>query len=148
MWEQCLRAAGRRIVDIRVTENSGEVAKYVTKPGAYLKLDDAGAWWCDPERLETLHYALGSRRLIGWSRSLSGIRRKLGFVEAEDFDDLVAIDFDDGEAWVPCREVLYRCQRGGPGRPSPVDDQAVHGARPRRVRSRRELVGLGGRPGP
>jgi len=49
----------RRIVDIRVTENSGEVAKYVTKPGAYLKLDGAGAWWCDPERLETLHYALG-----------------------------------------------------------------------------------------
>ena len=71
----------RRIVDIRVTENSGEVAKYVTKPGAYLKLDGAGAWWCDPERLETLHYVLGSRRVIGWSRSLSGIRRKLGFVE-------------------------------------------------------------------
>jgi hypothetical protein len=131
MWEQCLRAAGRRIVDIRVTENSGEVAKYVTKPGAYLKLDGAGAWWCDPERLETLHYALGSRRLIGWSRSLSGIRRKLGFVEAEDFDDLVAVDeFDDGEAWVPFREVLYRCQRGGPGRLSPVDDQAVHGLDP------------------
>jgi hypothetical protein len=62
MWEQCLRAADRRIVDIRVTENSGEVAKYVTKPSAYLKLDGAGGWWCDPERLETLHYALGSRR--------------------------------------------------------------------------------------
>src|SRR5215472_11691833 len=59
MWEQCLSAAGRRIVDMRVTENSGEVAKYVTKPGAYLKLDGAGAWWCDPERLETVHYALG-----------------------------------------------------------------------------------------
>ena len=53
----------RRIVDIRFTENSGEVAKYVTKPGAYLKLDGAGAWWCDPERLETLHYVLGSRRV-------------------------------------------------------------------------------------
>jgi plasmid rolling circle replication initiator protein Rep len=37
MWEQCLRADGRGMVDIRVTENAGEVAKYVTKPGAYLK---------------------------------------------------------------------------------------------------------------
>ena len=27
MWEQCLRADSRRIVDIRVTENLGEVAK-------------------------------------------------------------------------------------------------------------------------
>jgi hypothetical protein len=82
----------------------------VTKPGAYHKLDGAGAWWCD----ETLHCALGSRRLIGWSRSLSGIRRKLGFVEAEAFDDLVAVDeFDDGEAWVP---VLYRWRRNEEGR--------------------------------
>jgi hypothetical protein len=40
MWEQCL-PAGRRIVDIRVTENPGEVAKYVTKPGACLKFDRA-----------------------------------------------------------------------------------------------------------
>ena len=117
MWEQWLRADGRRIVDIRVTENSGEVTKYVTKPGAYLKLDDAGAWWCDPERLETLHYALGSRRVIGWSRSLSGIRRKLGFVEVEDFDDLVAVDeFDDGKAWVPFQVVLYRWRRNEEGR--------------------------------
>jgi hypothetical protein len=23
-----------------------------------------GAWWCDPEGLETLHYALGNRRLV------------------------------------------------------------------------------------
>jgi len=106
----------RRIVDIRFTENSGEVAKYVTKPGAYLKLDGAGAWWCDPERLETLHYVLGSRRVIGWSRSLSGIRRKLGFVEVEDFDDLVAVDeFDDGKAWVPFQEVLYRWRRNEEG---------------------------------
>jgi hypothetical protein len=41
MWEQCLRADGRRIVDIRVTENPREVAKYVTKPGACLKFDGA-----------------------------------------------------------------------------------------------------------
>jgi hypothetical protein len=76
-------------------------------------------------------------RLIGRSRSLSGIRRKLGFVEAEDFDDLVAPvhEFDDGEAWVPLREVLNRWRRngGGPARPSLVDDQADHRARPRRV---------------
>jgi hypothetical protein len=43
IWEQCLRPDGQPIVDIRVTENPGEVAKYVTKLGAYLKLDDA---WC------------------------------------------------------------------------------------------------------
>jgi len=38
-------------------------------------------------------------------------------VEAEDFDDLVAVDqFDDGEAWVPFREVLYRLHRNEEGR--------------------------------
>jgi hypothetical protein len=117
MWEQCLRADGGRIVDIRVTENLGEVAKYVTKPAAYLKLDGDGAWWCDPERLETLHYALGSRRLIAWSRSLSEIRRKLGFLEDDDFDDLVAIDeLDDSEGWVPVREARYRWRRNEEGR--------------------------------
>ena len=41
VWEQCLRADGGRIVDTRLTENPGEVAKYVTRPGAYLKF--AGA---------------------------------------------------------------------------------------------------------
>ena len=39
IWEQCLRADGQRIVDIKVTENLGEVAKYATEPDAYLKLD-------------------------------------------------------------------------------------------------------------
>jgi hypothetical protein len=62
---------GRRIVNTRVIENLGEVAKYVTKPGAYLKLDGDGAWWCDPDCLEAVHCAFGSRRLIAWSRSLS-----------------------------------------------------------------------------
>jgi len=40
---------------------------------------------------------------------LSEIRRKLGFLEDDDdFDDLVVIDEpDNGEAWVPFREVLY-----------------------------------------
>ena len=33
---------GRRIVDIRLAENPDEVAKYVTKPGAYLKFHGAG----------------------------------------------------------------------------------------------------------
>ena len=39
IWEQCLRADGQRIVDIKVTKNLGEVAKYATEPDAYLKLD-------------------------------------------------------------------------------------------------------------
>jgi hypothetical protein len=34
----------------------------------------------DPDRLETLHYALGNRRPVAWSRPLSKIRRKLGFL--------------------------------------------------------------------
>lgn len=67
---------------------------------------------CDPERLETLHFAIGSRRLIACSRALSEIRRKLEFLEDDDFEDLVAVDgFNDGEAWVPVREVLYRRRR-------------------------------------
>jgi hypothetical protein len=42
MWEQCLRADGRQTVDIRLAENPGEVAKYVTKPSAHLKFDGDG----------------------------------------------------------------------------------------------------------
>ena len=38
MWRKALGADGKRIIDIRVTENHGEVAKYVTKPGGYLEL--------------------------------------------------------------------------------------------------------------
>jgi hypothetical protein len=119
MGERSLRAAGRRIVDIRVTENATEVAKYVTKPGAYLKLKDDGAWWCDPARLETLHYALGSRRLVAWSRSLSVIRRKLGFLTDDDdqSEDLIDVGEDyEPEAWVPFREVLYRWRRNEEGK--------------------------------
>ena len=41
------------IIDIRVTENHGEVAKYVTKPGRYLELT-GGQWQCDDRVLETL----------------------------------------------------------------------------------------------
>jgi hypothetical protein len=33
---QGLGADGKRFIDIRVTENHGEVAKYVTKPGGSL----------------------------------------------------------------------------------------------------------------
>ena len=55
MSEKAVQASSRRVVDIRVTDNAGEVAKYITKPGAYLNLDGNGAWWCDPDRLETVH---------------------------------------------------------------------------------------------
>jgi hypothetical protein len=81
---------------------SGQGAKYAAKPSPYLKLDGDGASQCDPERLETLHYALVRWRLIARSRSLSEIRRKLGFLEDVDFDDLVAVEAsDNGEPWVP-----------------------------------------------
>jgi hypothetical protein len=72
-------ADGKRIIDIRVTENYGEVAKYVTKPGGYLELTGEH-WQCDDRVLETLHYGLASRRMIAWSRSLSRIRKELGFL--------------------------------------------------------------------
>ena len=61
---------------------------------------------CFGERPETLHDPLGSRRLIAWSRSLSEIRRKLGFLKDDDFDNLGCVDeFDDGECdrW-SCRQ--------------------------------------------
>jgi len=60
MWEQCLPAIGHRIVDIRAAENSDEVAKYVTKPGAYLKLDgDEGGGARSGSRPFTMHSAGG-----------------------------------------------------------------------------------------
>ena len=87
MWEQCLRADGRRIADIRVTENLGEVAK---QPDAYLKLMGA-THGVRPERLETMHFARSALPEIG---------RKLGFLEGH-FEDPVAVgECDDGEAWV------------------------------------------------
>jgi hypothetical protein len=63
MWPRALGADGKRIIDIRVTENYGEVAKYVTKPGGYLELTGE-QWQCDDRVLETLHYGLASRRMI------------------------------------------------------------------------------------
>lgn len=60
---------------------------------------------------------LADRGPIAWSRSLSDIRR-IGSVETTTFDDLVSVDeFDDGEAWVPFQEVLYRWHRNEEGRP-------------------------------
>jgi hypothetical protein len=118
MWERAVQSQDRRIVDIRIRNDPGEVAKYVTKPGAYLKINGNGAWWCDPERLETLHDALASRRLVAWSRSLSAIRRKLGFVKDDNVpEDLVDVgEDDDTDAWVPFREVQYRWRRNERGR--------------------------------
>ena len=70
MWRKALGADGKRIIDIRVTENYGEVAKDVTKPGGYLELTGE-QWRCDDEVLETLHSGLASRRMVGrWSASL------------------------------------------------------------------------------
>jgi hypothetical protein len=49
--------------------------------------------------------------LVAWSRSLSKIRRKLGFLkdDEDDFEDLIYVGDDgDEEVWVPLREVQYR----------------------------------------
>ena len=84
-----------------------------------------------PERLETLHFAVGSRRLIARSRALPEIRPKLGFLES------------DFETWLLSTRVMMarrgcgseRCCLAGaatrrPGCPSPADGQAAHGRRP------------------
>ena len=57
MWGKALGADGKRIIDIRVTENHGEVTKYVTKPGGYLELTGE-QWQCDDRVLETLQTGL------------------------------------------------------------------------------------------
>src|SRR5215470_16661071 len=109
MWRKALGADGKRIIDIRVTENHGEVAKYVTEPGGYLELTGEQRR-CDDEVLETLHYGLASRRMIAWSRSLSRIRKMLGFLDAEEqsenFSDVG--EDEDGEVWKVVRVLTYR----------------------------------------
>ena len=67
-------------------------------------------WCCDDEVLETLHYGLASRRMIAWSRSLSEIRKELGFLGAEEqTEDLIDVGEDeDGEVWKVIRVLTYR----------------------------------------
>jgi hypothetical protein len=74
-------------------------------------------WLCDDEVLETLHYGLANRRMIAWSRSLSPIRKSLGFLDDEASEDLVDVgEEDDGVVW-KCRRVLsYRWSRNAEGR--------------------------------
>jgi hypothetical protein len=53
-------------------------------------------WQCDDEVLETLHYGLASRGMIAWSRSLSRIRKELGFLDSEEqSEDLIDVGEDD-----------------------------------------------------
>jgi Replication protein len=117
MWRKALGADGKRIIDIRVTENHGEVAKYVTKPGGYLELTGE-QWQCDDRVLETLHYGRASRRMITWSRSLSPIRKALGFLDTEDqSEDLVDVgEDDDGLEWKVVKILTYRWSRNKEGR--------------------------------
>jgi hypothetical protein len=75
MWRKALGDDGKRIIDIRVRENHGEAAKYVTKPGGYLELTGE-QWQCDDRVLETLHYGLASWRVSASSSSLSRIRKE------------------------------------------------------------------------
>jgi hypothetical protein len=112
MWRRALGVESKRIIDIRVTENPGEVAKYVTKPGGYLELT-GDQWQCDSRILETLHYGLASRRMIAWSRSLSAIRRQLGFLDNDEgSEDLVDVgEEDDGAVWKVVRVLTYRWRR-------------------------------------
>jgi hypothetical protein len=100
-----------------VTENYGEVAEYVTKPGGYLELTDE-QWQCDDRVLETLHYGLASRRMITWSRSLSPIRKQLGLLDTEDQseDPIDVGDDNDGLEWKVVKILTYRWSRTKEGR--------------------------------
>jgi hypothetical protein len=125
MWKEALGTDDHRIVDIRVNDNPGEIAKYVSKPGAYLSID-GDEWRCDSQTLETLHYGLAHRRMVHWSRSLSKIRKALGFLDSDEgAEDLVDVgEDDDGEVWVPVRILTYKWCRDANGRWGPT------GARP------------------
>jgi hypothetical protein len=108
LWRRALNADADRIIDIRATDNPNEVAKYVAKPSAYVALTGE-EWRCDSLVLETLHYGLASRRMIAWSRSLSEIRRRLGFLELKEGEELIDVgDEDDGLEWEPVRILTYR----------------------------------------
>jgi len=72
----------------------------------------------DDEVLETLHYGHASRRMIAWSRSLSQIRKELGFLDAEEqSEDLIDVgEEEDGEAWKVVRVLTYWWSRTKEGR--------------------------------
>jgi hypothetical protein len=69
------------IVDIHVVQNVHEIAKYCTKPSDYLVQLPNWIWRYDMVKLETLHCALSGRRMVSWSRSLSPLRKQLGFLD-------------------------------------------------------------------
>jgi hypothetical protein len=74
-------------------------------------------WQCDDQVLETLHYGLASRWMIAWSRSLSPIRKQLGFRDTdEQSEDLIDVGEDDGVEWKVTRLLTYRWTRGDDGR--------------------------------
>ena len=108
------RSQGNHLVTRNLVEygRSQYVAKYVTKPGGYLELTGE-QWRCDDEVLETLHYGLANRRMIAWSRSLSAIRKELGFLDGDDqSEDLVDVgDDDDGLEWKVVKILTYRWSR-------------------------------------
>ena len=66
----------------------------------------------------TLHYGLVSRRMITWSRSLSPIRKSLGFLDTKDqSEDLVDVgEDDDGLEWKVAKILTYRWSRNKEGR--------------------------------
>jgi hypothetical protein len=56
--------------------------------------------------------------MIAWSRSLSQIRKELGFLDAEEqSEDLIDVGEDeDGEVWKLVRVLTYRWSRTKEGR--------------------------------
>jgi plasmid rolling circle replication initiator protein Rep len=118
MWREAMRLDYDPVVYINKIDNVHEVAKYVSKPSEYLTKHDDGSWSCDVDRLETLHYALHGRKMVSWSKSLSPLRKALGFLSDDvgDFEDLVQTGEDeDTDGWVVESELTYAWGRDDEG---------------------------------
>jgi hypothetical protein len=135
MWELCPWRDDRRIVDVRVTENPGEVAKYVTKPGAYLKLAGDGApraAWNAALRAWQPTAMARSRRCLKSGVSWDSWKTTISTASSPLMSLMMA-----RVTPVPRGAVPPAPQREGPARLSPVDVQPGHRVR---VRSPGHLV--------
>jgi plasmid rolling circle replication initiator protein Rep len=86
-WGRALRVDYKPIVDIRRCTRVIEAAKYIVKPGDFVQVKGE-KFFVDWEVIACLHYALSSRRFVGWSASLVEMRKGAGLVgNGGDSDD-------------------------------------------------------------
>lgn len=96
MWQESMQMPEITQVDIRRVRKKGkkkpieavtaEVAKYATKPSNYLKRLPTGKYSANPEVLESLYWALKSRRLTGFGGYFYHLRKELRLKDVEDAD--------------------------------------------------------------